>query len=254
MGNQNNSAIPAPGFSFLRFVLPVTFVLSILFAGNITALDLGPDFDHDNTVFPLDFTHAIADCESCHRQGVFAGTPRRCASCHSNAGRIKATAPSSKHIRVVGDCDYCHTPTLWTNVVKVDHSAVIGSCASCHNSVVAEGKNPRHVPSGNTCDDCHSTFSWKFYHLNISSNCVLCHNGAIAEGKNPGHIASTASCEDCHDTHNWKPTRVDHGSVLGTCFSCHNGVIAEGKPPLHIPSSNDCALCHSVQGWTPAFP
>ncbi|MDH3535469.1 MAG: hypothetical protein OER87_06975 [Gammaproteobacteria bacterium] len=232
----------------------VLFLTCGCYANHALALDLGPDFDHDETNFPLDYKHALADCESCHVQGIFIGTPRRCVDCHSNSGRIKASAPSSRHIRVVGDCDYCHTSDSWTTVVRVDHSVVIGSCINCHNGVAAEGKNPGHIPSGNFCDDCHTTYSWKFYHVNVVNNCVFCHNGSIATGKNPGHIQSTSTCEDCHRTSSWAPVlRVDHGSVLGTCFSCHNNVIARGKGPLHVPSSNDCSVCHSVTGWVPAF-
>ena len=239
----------------LRAVLVVFLALGAVHAGAATAFDLGPEFNHDETSFPLDFKHAVVTCESCHIKGVFVGTPRRCTDCHSDSGRIKASAPSPQHIRVVGDCDYCHTPTLWSNVVRVDHAAVQGSCANCHNGVTSEGKNPGHIPSSNVCDACHITLNWRFYHLESTSNCVSCHNGSIAEGKNPGHIASTNSCEDCHKTSGWTPAlRVDHGSVIGTCFSCHNGVIAEGKHAQHIPSSNNCELCHSVLGWTPATP
>ena len=239
----------------LRTFLLLLVIFAGLHAGNAAALDAGAEFDHDQTGFPLEFKHAVAACETCHVQGIFTATPRRCVDCHSNSGRIKASAPSSVHIRVIGDCDYCHRPDLWSNVVRVDHSVVVGSCANCHNGVISEGKHSGHVASSNVCDDCHTTFNWKFYHVNVASNCVLCHNGSIAEGKNAAHILSTASCEDCHRTSDWTPvTRVDHGSVLGTCFSCHNGVIARGKHALHIPSSDDCALCHSVTGWLPAFP
>ena len=257
MDTKVNSAIPPQRFFNLRITLIVFFMLGGPYAGSTTALDLGPEFNHDETNFPLDFRHSLVTCESCHVEGVFIGTPRQCASCHSNSGRIKASAPSSQHIRVVGDCDYCHTPTLWSSVIRVDHAAVNGSCATCHNDVIAEGKNPGHVPSSNICDACHITLSWKFYHIEVTSNCVSCHNGGVAEGKNPGHIMSTASCEDCHNTRDWTPVvRVDHGSVIGTCFSCHNGVIARGKGPQHDPppTSNDCELCHSVLGWVPATP
>lgn len=255
MGIKINSTAPGQRIVNFRGALIVLFLLGGIYTGSTAALDLGPEFNHDETNFPLDFRHAIVDCESCHVEGIFIGTPRQCGSCHSNSGRIKASAPSSQHIRVVGDCDYCHTPTLWSNVVRVDHAAVQGSCASCHNDVIAEGKNPGHVPSSNICDACHTTLSWKFYHIDTTSNCVSCHNGGIAEGKNPGHITSTASCEDCHNTRDWVPVvRVDHGSVIGTCFSCHNGVIAEGKDPSHVPSSNDCEVCHSALGWIPATP
>lgn len=251
----NFAGLAGPGSCRSALAVIILVLFGGLYSASLPALDLGAEFDHDETNFPLDFSHALAKCESCHLQGIFVGTPRRCVDCHSNTGRIKASAAPSTHIRVIGDCDFCHTADAWTNVPRVDHSAVVGSCANCHNGVISTGKHAGHVASSNICDDCHTTFNWRFYHVNVDSNCVLCHNGTIAEGKHPTHILSTASCEDCHRTSDWEPVkRVDHGSVLGTCFSCHNGVIAEGKGPLHVPSSDDCSLCHSVTGWVPAFP
>ncbi len=256
MNTHTSISFSTEGSDHCRSALRVVILifLSSFYASSATGLDLGADFNHDETNFPLDFNHALATCESCHLQGIFIGTPRRCADCHSNLGRIKASAPSSRHIRVIGDCDFCHTSDSWTNVARVDHSAVVGSCANCHNGVISTGKHSGHIASTNICDDCHTTFNWKFYHVNIDSNCVSCHNGAIAEGKNPTHILSTAICEDCHRTSTWRVKRVNHNSVIGTCFSCHNDVIATGKNPTHIPSSDDCSLCHSVTGWIPAFP
>ena len=222
----------------------------------VAAQDPADEFDHDRSVFPLEFKHALAPCESCHVQGVFAGTPRRCRDCHTQSGRIKATAPPSGHIRIVDDCDACHRSDLWRNVFRVDHAAVIGSCASCHNNFNAAGKSARHVQSSDLCGDCHVTFSWagaRYNHDNITGTCVSCHNGATAEGKHPGHIVSAESCENCHSTRAWEPvTRVDHGSVFGTCVSCHNGVTARGKHAQHPASGNDCSSCHTTFGWLPA--
>ena len=254
---KNKTGIRGTGLLQLRLALIVLLMLCGLYTGGSTALEIGPDFDHDNTRFPLDFKHALVRCEACHVQAIFVGTPTQCARCHSLSGRIKASAPTPQHIRVIGECEVCHTPTVWTDVFRVDHVAVIGSCQGCHNGVIAEDKNPRHVVSGNTCDDCHNTITWvgaRYNHAGISGNCIRCHNGVIAEGKNPGHILSAPTCEDCHSTRRWEPARVDHASVIGTCFSCHNGVIAEGKNPGHIPSSNACELCHNTSGWVPANP
>ena len=220
------------------------------------ALDFGPDFSHDQTGFALDSRHATVRCEGCHVQAIFAGTPRRCDQCHSNTGLIRASAASSQHIRVTGDCEYCHQPNSWLSITRVDHFAVLGSCQSCHNGVTATGKNPTHIESGNVCDDCHRTFTWTgavFDHANVSANCSSCHNGVVASGKNPTHILSTNNCEYCHNRFNWSPVlRVDHAAVLGSCFSCHNGVTTTGKNPGHIPSSNVCDDCHRTVTWTGA--
>jgi hypothetical protein len=220
------------------------------------ALDVGEDFSHDQTGFALDFRHAALRCESCHVQAVFAGTPRRCDQCHSRTGPVRASAASSRHIRVTGDCEYCHQSSSWLSVTRVDHFAVVGSCQSCHDGITAGGKNPGHIQSSNVCDDCHRTYSWTdavFDHANVSGNCVGCHNGAIASGKNPGHILSGNDCEDCHNSFHWSPAlRVDHAAVFGNCFSCHNGVQATGKEPGHPASGNDCELCHGTMAWLPA--
>jgi len=220
------------------------------------ALDFAADFVHDQTGFPLDFQHGTLKCESCHLQGVFAGTPRECDQCHSHTGRIRASSTPDQHILVTGDCEYCHTPNAWTPVIRVDHIAVVGPCQYCHNGVTATGKNPGHIKSGDDCDDCHRSFTWRgavFDHANVTGNCFSCHNGNIAEGMNRGHIRSTNDCEDCHGTYSWTPiTRLNHNAVFGNCQSCHNGVVAEGKNPLHIASPNNCALCHGTHAWLPA--
>ena len=238
-------------------LIPLSFLLLTgIHAERVVAQDFSSDFDHDSTGFPLDFKHAAIGCESCHVEAIFIGTPRQCAQCHSNAGRIKASSQSPQHIPVTGDCEYCHQPNSWNNVVKVDHIAVIGSCQSCHNGVIAEGKSIGHIQSSNNCDDCHRTFTWAgavFDHSDVTGNCFSCHNGVIAEGKNPQHILSANSCADCHSTLGWTPVlRVDHASVFGNCFSCHNGITAEGKHPQHISTSNDCELCHTTFAWLPA--
>jgi hypothetical protein len=176
--------------------------------------------------------------------------------CHSNKGRIRVTTASSQHIPVTPECEFCHRPNTWYKVSKVDHFAVLGSCQSCHNGVIADGKNPGHIQSGDVCDDCHRSFSWKgavFDHGNVSGNCISCHNGIIASGKSASHISSSNGCEDCHSTLRWSPAvRVEHSAVLGSCFVCHNGVVAEGKNPQHITSGNDCDFCHTTFAWLPA--
>ncbi len=221
-------------------------------------------FNHDETDFPLDATHALVSCDSCHIKAVFLGTPTQCWRCHSLTGRIRASTASPQHISTTPDCEYCHRTGNWAYVIKVDHFAVLGSCQSCHDGVTALGKNPGHIQSSEVCDDCHRTFSWAgagFDHTGVVGNCISCHNGVTATGKHPTHILTTDTCEDCHRTVSWSPViRVDHIAVIGSCFSCHNGVIAQGKEqkPGHDTvansTSNDCALCHSSLAWTPATP
>jgi hypothetical protein len=248
--------IAGSGMFNLSILLALWLALLPPGASSAASPELETEFNHDDTGFPLEFRHVTVRCEACHVQGIFAGTPRRCAECHSYAGRIQASAQSSRHIPVIPDCEACHTASAWETVIVVDHAAVIGNCQYCHNGVTATGKHPEHLQTGDVCDDCHSTVNWTgalFDHGSVSGECITCHNGVIAEGKDPGHIQTAVTCGDCHNTFGWLPVlRVDHGAVLGSCFSCHDGVTATGKHPQHIVSSNDCELCHNTLAWIPA--
>jgi len=60
-------------------------------------------FDHNKTAFPLAGKHAKLECKSCHKNGVYKGTPTQCIGCHKD-----------EHDGENGtDCARCHTPTNW---------------------------------------------------------------------------------------------------------------------------------------------
>ena len=160
--------------------------------------------------------------------GVHAN--ERCESCHVN-GVFKGTPR---------DCATCHaagSPLSRTNVIKP----------------------PRHIPTTQGCDSCHTTQTFtgaRFTHTGVApGTCQTCHNGFMAPGKSAGHIATQASCDSCHRTGAWTPaTGFDHASVVpGTCGSCHNGARATGKPVAHMPvaASPACDSCHSTGNWRP---
>jgi len=146
-------------FSFRVFLLLFLMVFNLSIFGAAEAAE--SSFNHDETSFPLDFVHARVNCESCHVQGVFRGTPTQCYGCHSTTGRIQASAASPAHIQTTEECAFCHQQGGWTSVPKVDHFAVKGSCQSCHNSAIAKGKNIEHIESSENCDDCHRTVTWQ---------------------------------------------------------------------------------------------
>ena len=132
---------------------------------------------------------------------------------------------------------------------------MLGTCASCHNGTTAPGKTATHVPSPNTCDDCHNTGGWipaVFDHSGITGACTTCHNGTIAEGKTPDHIATSSDCFFCHySTVAWLPVTFDHDAVTGSCSSCHNGITARGKSGSHFGTTLQCDECHNTNNWTP---
>ena len=118
-------------------------------------------FDHFTTGFRLEGAHRFAACESCHTDGMFAGTPHHCAGCHSQSSRSNATSQPQTHITTSNRCDACHRPNTWVGVIRVDHLETRGACYSCHNGRKANGKPPTHVPAPNTCEDCHNTVAWR---------------------------------------------------------------------------------------------
>ncbi len=120
-----------------------------------------PAFDHFTTGFRLEGSHRLADCESCHTDGMFAGAPRQCAGCHSQSSRTNATTQAQTHITTSDNCAACHRPDAWAGIIRVDHFETKGSCSSCHNGRKANGKPGNHVPAGNQCEDCHNTFAWR---------------------------------------------------------------------------------------------
>ena len=56
------------------------------------------NFNHSKTGFLLTGAHAKINCESCHSKGVFKGTPKDCNGCHTQGGRILATAKPANHV------------------------------------------------------------------------------------------------------------------------------------------------------------
>ena len=147
-------------------------------------------------------------------------------------GRIKSpAAPSSKHIRVVGDCGllpYTHAMDQRDQGRSRCRDSV--AAASCHNSVVAEGQESR------TCAERkylrrlphYKLLAGNFYHIETfpAIVCVVT-TACIAEGQEPrSHSVYRQLRRLSHDTHNWKPVVTESITVrfMGTCFSCHNGV------------------------------
>ena len=77
----------APRWPFGARLRVVLAVLLATAASLAAAQAPGRDFDHVRTGFPLTGQHTNERCESCHLNGVFKGTPRDCASCHTAGAR-----------------------------------------------------------------------------------------------------------------------------------------------------------------------
>lgn len=120
-----------------------------------------PIFDHFTTGFSLEGAHRLVECESCHVNAVFPGTPLNCSGCHTQGSRVRATWQPPTHMMTTDRCASCHREVVWAPVVRVDHLEVQGSCSSCHNNFTAPGQHPQHIPTTNECDACHNTRFWR---------------------------------------------------------------------------------------------
>ena len=251
-------------FSFARAgatlrALPLLTValacLAVLAASPVRA-QRSSAFEHLGTGFPLVGVHQTVRCESCHVRGVFKGTPRRCAACHTSGSGIAATVMPAKHVPVTQSCDACHTTASFAGA-RFSHVGVRpGTCSSCHNGMQATGKPAGHMVTAASCDTCHRTSSYTpalFNHAAVApGSCASCHNGRSASGKSTNHIATTASCDTCHRTTAWLPATFSHvGVAVGTCATCHNGTNATGKSTSHFVTTRACDACHTTTAWLP---
>jgi len=194
-------------------------------------------FDHSQSAFPLEGRHAAIECDDCHTNNVFQGTPQTCAACH---------AGDDAHQGQFGeDCAACHTPENWEDA-SFDHALsafpLTGAhtqveCAQCHVNNVFKGTPTR-------CEGCHADPG---FHLGLFGvNCAACHNNdgwSPASFNNPhrfpiDHGESGASqCKTCH------PSAL----TAYTCYGCHEhnqANIASEHREEGISDFNDCMRCH----------
>src|SRR3569833_644049 len=235
------------------------FLLAALLAATAAcpAQQLREQFDHLTTGFELVGQHRDLQCELCHANAIFKGTPRDCASCHGIGTAVRATAKTATHILSTERCDSCHTPEAWNPAVNFDHAEARGSCSTCHNNVQAQGKGPQHIDTDLECDACHTTISRSgavFNHAGISSGCASCHNNVQATGPPATHIpAAGAACEAWHSPTNFTTfagATMTHSVVTSIpCAACHEagksfpGVTIVARPPAPHPARGDCGRC-----------
>jgi len=219
------------------------------------------EIDHSVTGFILSGGHAQVQCDRCHVQGLFRGTPRQCMQCHSPGGRLVSTFKPANHLPTTVNCESCHRTTAWRPAFFTHNGVQPGACSTCHNRSTAVGKPANHIQTTMACDSCHRTVSWAgavFRHQGVNpGTCLSCHNGVQARGKPAGHIQTTASCDNCHriGDANWVSVSgaFNHSGVTpGTCATCHNGTRATGKPASHIPTTTACDSCHRTTAWIPS--
>ena len=136
-----------------------------------------------------------------------------------------------------------------------NHAGMQRACITCHNGLTAIGKSAKHIPSNNSCDNCHTVNAWtpaRFEHIGVAMNCVTCHDSVHATGKPANHVQTVIACNTCHSTMAWLPVIFRHSGITDSCQTCHNGMGTSGKPVAHMTTTVDCASCHHhTIAWTP---
>ena len=218
-----------------------------------------PEFDHNQTKFPLRGLHQNVACAQCHTKSVFSNVGTKCADCHADI-----------HKRQFGaSCEQCHTVNGWNVSVKQinDHQnrfPLLGAhaaldCASCHTGA-ATGQ-----------------------FQGLSTQCYSCHSKDYRQASIPNHVTGKfpVTCEECHGMENWLGAKFDHSSVgfpltgghavpprecadchinnnynLSTtaCVSCHLKDYQGTTNPNHVSSKfpQTCEQCHNTTSWSNA--
>lgn len=195
--------------------LLITFIFSIcmLFPHFASAAECTL-YEQSHPAFLLDGAHLstgkCSTCATCHRGGVFMGTPRTCIACHNGDPARVTVSRSSAHIpTLLVDCNSCHKTTLFTTNTNMNHNAMAASrCDSCHITLYASygsrAKPKDHVPTTADCRTCHNTNNWDVnhaaLHAGIVTGCVSCHDNQTAVGKASyaAHPVTSDNCETCH--------------------------------------------------------
>ena len=184
-------------------------------------------YEQSHPNFILDGSHLstgkCSTCASCHKSGVFLGTPKNCVACHNGDPLRTTVSRSANHIpTLLTDCNSCHNTTSFTTLWSMNHSSVGSTaCSSCHSGTYAvvynaQAKPANHIPTSAECGSCHAvpsngssfpvtawdTVSHETIHSGITTGCVTCHDNYIAKGKAwySAHPVTSDQCEQCHST------------------------------------------------------
>jgi hypothetical protein len=214
-----------------------------------------PEFDHNQTKFPLRGMHKGVGCRQCHTDLVFTNASTTCADCHAdihrrqfgasceNCHNVRGWRVSVQNIQqhfnrfpLVGahallQCDSCHK-----NAAVGQFQGLSTDCLSCHAAQFQQAANPNHAASGfpTSCQECHSMDTWfgaKFDHLRFA--------GFALTG-----MHASLDCTACHVGGRFKGTPVD-------CLGCHAKDWAITSNPNHITAGfpTSCATCHNTSSW-----
>ncbi len=212
-------------------------------------------FDHAS-IYPLVGVHATQPCAACHKNNVFAGTPRDCYGCHKT-DYDRSASPNHMAAGFATACQSCHaiSDPSWS-VAKFDHSfyPLIGvhaaqpcsachknnvyagttrDCYGCHQTQYQQAANPNHLSAGfsTACQGCHkiSDATWQQGTFNHAQFFALV------------GVHATQPCAACHANNVFKGTPTD-------CYSCHKTLYQQTTNPNHAAAGfpTTCDTCHKA--------
>jgi len=215
-----------------------------------------PEFDHNQTRYPLRGMHQSVTCIQCHVKPVFTSVGQRCQDCHADI-----------HKRQLGaNCEQCHTVRGWqVSIQQIQQHNNRFPLTGAHAAV--------------DCDSCHKGAANSKFQT-MSTDCYSCHAADYKAATNPNHVTAkfSTTCDGCHGTDNWLSAKFDHSSVgfpltnghavpprqcvdchvnnnyglsSTACFSCHQKDYAGATSPVaHTGFPTTCEQCHDTMLWT----
>ena len=219
-----------------------------------------PNFDHDQTTFPLTGRHIEVSCEGCHKPFAdepdivhFANVPAQtCESCHTDVHQGSLGA----------ECSACHITDGWNQFtadfptdafnhdltdfpLRGGHATL--NCSSCHSTPAPRTEGIQIVYASASLG---SSFPEPAFDTCLSCHTDSFHNGVFEDS--PGG----AVCDNCHFEEGWSPTSYDltrhneqsafalTGAHLVTpCFACHQST--ETQDLVFHFEDQQCEACHA---------
>jgi len=219
-----------------------------------------PEFNHNETRYPLRGMHEGVACTACHTKLVFSNVGNKCADCHADIhrGKMGAACESCHTVRgwkvsveqinqhmnrfpltgahAAAACDACHKNGALSNF-----NAMSTACYSCHQKDYNSAKTPiDHLAAkfSISCEGCHTADSWFTVKFDHSLT------GFPLTG---GHAVPPRACEDCHVNNNYALQQT-------TCYGCHQKDFQNTTNPNHAQQgfATTCESCHTTVAWSPA--
>lgn len=218
-----------------------------------------PEFDHNQTKFPLRGLHEGVQCTQCHVKPVFTNVGAKCSSCHADLHKGQFGAA----------CEQCHSVKGWNVAIQQ----------------VKEHQNRFPLIGGHAaleCETCHTGAATGQFQ-GLSTACYSCHAKTYQNTSGPSHVATAfpTTCEQCHSVNTWFDAKFDHSKFTNfaltgvhttlQCTQCHIGGQFKGTPATcvgcHLPAfqgtdnpshvklnlPQTCQNCHTTAAWMPAF-